>query len=67
MDSFQPKTILSPTDFSELATFALATCWEARLLVLYADPFTPPPYFTVTQLDEVVRSLEHSKCPNRHR
>ena len=50
MEAFQPKFILCPTDFSEPATLALyygkhlADCFGARLVVLYADPFSPPPY-----------------------
>lgn len=67
METFQPKLILCPTDFSELATAALgygrdvAACFGARLLVIYADPFLPPPYFTVEQLDDVTRALERSR------
>lgn len=67
MELFQPKLILSPTDFSELATFAvryakeMAACSGARLLVLYADPFLPPPHFTTRQVDEVIQALERSK------
>ena len=67
MENFQPKLILCPTDFSELATFALqyakelASFAKATLMVLYADPFLPPPHFTATQMNEVVRNLEVSK------
>lgn len=67
MEKFQPHLILCPTDFSELATFALhyakdmAACSGARLLVLYADPFLPPPYVTARQVDELVPALERSK------
>ena len=52
MEPFQPKLILCPTDFSEPATLALyyekkmADCFGGRLIVLYANPFTPPPHFT---------------------
>ena len=48
METFQPKFILCPTDFSGPATLALhcgrhlADCFGARLVVLYAYPFSPP-------------------------
>ena len=48
MRSFRPKVILAPTDFSETAAHALryagalAARFNARLLVVYADTFTPP-------------------------
>jgi nucleotide-binding universal stress UspA family protein len=67
MEPFKPKFILCPTDFSELATLALhygkmmAVCFDARLIVLYANPFTPPPHFTSGQVDELVKAIEHSK------
>lgn len=67
MEHFHPRLILSPTDFSELATAALvygrdvAACFGARLLVIYADPFLPPPYFTVEQVGDVTRALERSR------
>jgi nucleotide-binding universal stress UspA family protein len=67
MEKFQPKLILCPTDFSELATFALyyaksmTACSGARLIVLYADPFLPPPHFTAQQVEELAKGLERSK------
>lgn len=67
MEKFKPKVILSPTDFSELATFSmgyaqkLASCSGARLVIAYADPFLPPPHFTALQMDTVVESLDNSK------
>ncbi len=67
MEKFKPKVILSPTDFSELATFSLgyaqklASCSGARLVIPYADPFLPSPHFTALQMDTVVESLENSK------
>ncbi len=67
MDSFQPKLILCPTDFSEPATLALyygrrlTDCFDARLVVLYADPFSPPPYFTSTDLEDLAKTIEYSK------
>jgi nucleotide-binding universal stress UspA family protein len=67
MTSYQPRTILCPIDFSELATQALqyakrlASCWDARLVVLYADTFLPPPYFTAEETKDIAKSLEQSK------
>jgi nucleotide-binding universal stress UspA family protein len=67
MEAFQPKLILCPTDFSEPATLALhygkhlADCFNARLLVLYADLFSPPPYFTSGQLENLAKTIQHSK------
>jgi nucleotide-binding universal stress UspA family protein len=68
METFQPKFILCPTDFSEPATLALyygkylAKCFGARLVVLYADPFSPPPYFTSGQVEDLARTIEHFKA-----
>jgi len=67
METFQPKLILCPTDFSEPATLALdygkhlATCFGARLAVLYADPFSPPPYFTSGQVEDLAKTIERFK------
>jgi nucleotide-binding universal stress UspA family protein len=67
MEGFQPKLILCPTDFSEPATSALhygkhvAGCFDARLVVLYADPFSPPPYFTSGQLEDLAKTIQHFK------
>jgi nucleotide-binding universal stress UspA family protein len=67
METFQPKLILCPTDFSEPATLALhygkhlADCFGARLVVLYADPFSPPPYFTSGQVEELAKTIENFK------
>ena len=67
METFEPKFILCPTDFSELATLALrygmrfANCFGARLMVLYADPFSPPPYFTSGQVEDLSKEIERSK------
>ena len=67
MELFQPKLILCPTDFSESATLALqygkhlADCFGARLIVLYADPFSPPPYFTSAHLEDLAKTIEYSK------
>jgi hypothetical protein len=68
METFQPRLILCPTDFSEPATWALyygkhlADCFGGRLVVLYADPFSPPPYFTSGQVEDLARTIEHFKA-----
>ncbi len=67
MEIFQPKFILCPTDFSEPATLALqygkrlSDCFDARLVVLYADPFSPPPYFTSGQLEDLAKTIQRFK------
>ncbi|MFN8006187.1 MAG: universal stress protein [Terriglobia bacterium] len=67
METYLPKVILCPTDYSELATFSLrygnklAICSGAKLLVIYADPFLPPPYFTASQMDELAWNFDLAK------
>ena len=67
METFQPKSILCPIDFSEPATSALsygkhlAVCFGARLTVLYADPFSPPPYFTSGQVEDLAHILTEGR------
>lgn len=62
-----PSKILVPTDFSEVATFALeyaagiARQGDAELLVMYADPFEPPIHFTAGQVPGLVEALKRSK------
>jgi nucleotide-binding universal stress UspA family protein len=52
METFRPKLILAPTDFSETAAHALRYAsalgerLNAHLLVMYADPFMPAVDFT---------------------
>jgi nucleotide-binding universal stress UspA family protein len=61
------KRILAPTDFSALAARALEYAAElarrtgAELVVLYADPFLPPPHFTSEQIDGLVATLEQHR------
>jgi nucleotide-binding universal stress UspA family protein len=61
-----PQNILCPVDFSEISALglrfasALAGCSNARLTVLFADPFLPPPYFTESRLEEMRRRLQQS-------
>jgi nucleotide-binding universal stress UspA family protein len=67
MDKFRPKVILCPTDFSEIASSALryaqvlAERFQARLVVLYAEAFEPPPYFTAEQAKDLLKSLARSR------
>lgn len=62
-----PRQILCPVDFSELSAqglryaVAFAQCSDARLTVLYANPFLPPPYFTKTQVDKFEKEFRKSK------
>ncbi len=52
MENLAPRRILCPTDFSAPADLALqyarimADNFQAQLVVLYAESFEPPPYFT---------------------
>jgi hypothetical protein len=67
MESFQPKFILCPTDFSELATQALyygkkmAVCFDARLIVLGAQHKRF--YDTTVIGTTTVRVTRHAPCP----
>jgi nucleotide-binding universal stress UspA family protein len=67
MEIFQPKLILCPTDFSEPSVRALhygkylADCFDARLITLYADPFSPPPYFTSRQAEDLAKTIQDLK------
>lgn len=67
MQFFTPSRILVPTDFSDLAAYAvryaasIASHANARLTVLYADTFLPPPHFTYAQVTDIAESLEVSK------
>lgn len=62
------KRILAPTDFSELATRSLEYAAElarrtgAELVVMYADPFLPPPHFTSSQVDDILASLDRHRA-----
>jgi nucleotide-binding universal stress UspA family protein len=67
MGTVQPKVILCPTDFSEMAGYALrygrtlAEGFQARMVVLYAEAFEPPPYFTADQERDLLKSLARSR------
>ncbi len=67
MPKFKISRILAPTDFSDLATQALRYAGElakrtgSELVVLYADPFLPPPHFTSAQIDSIASALAAQK------
>jgi nucleotide-binding universal stress UspA family protein len=58
------RQILSPVDFSGQSARALryasmlTRCGNARLVVAYAESFSPPPYFTKSQLGELERQFQ---------
>lgn len=62
------KRILAPTDFSELAARSLEYAAElarrtgAELVILYADPFLPPPHFTSEQVDDLVATIDRHRA-----
>ena len=62
------RQIIAPVDFSELSAhalryaFMLASRWEAGLTAAYADPFTPPPYFTQHRLAALKLEFEQAKA-----
>jgi nucleotide-binding universal stress UspA family protein len=68
MKIFRPKFVLCPVDFSDLSSLALqyahriATCFDARLMVLHAESFMPPPEFTSRQVDYLVGELQRSRA-----
>ena len=59
--------ILCPVDFSEVSAAALryagefARSWDARITVVYAEPFSPPPYFTRAQIADLEESFRESR------
>ncbi len=67
MEKPEPKQILCPTDFSETANLALqyakvmAERFQSRLLVLYAEAYEPPPYFTADQQKSLVKAQARSR------
>ena len=60
--------ILCPVDFSGVSAAALryasvfARSWDARITVVYAEPFSPPPYFTHSQVAELEESFQASRA-----
>jgi nucleotide-binding universal stress UspA family protein len=67
MEKPEPKRILCPTDFSETANLALhyakvmAERFQSQLLVLYAEAYEPPPYFTAVQQRDLVKAQARSR------
>jgi nucleotide-binding universal stress UspA family protein len=67
MEKLGPKQILCPTDFSETANLALryakvmAERFQSRLLVLYAEAYEPPPYFTADQQKGLLKAQARSR------
>lgn len=61
------RSILVPTDFSDLATAALRTAGTvaratgASITALYANAFLPPPHFTSAQVGALAESIEASR------
>jgi nucleotide-binding universal stress UspA family protein len=59
----QLRQILCPVDFSDLSARALgyasllAGCGKARLIAAYAEAFSPPLYFTESQMGELERQF----------
>jgi nucleotide-binding universal stress UspA family protein len=59
--------VLCPVDFSDLSALALryavrlAGCLEAGVAVLYAEPFSPPPYFTPGQIASLESEFRESR------
>jgi nucleotide-binding universal stress UspA family protein len=59
--------ILVPVDFSDHSAGALrwakelARCGDARLTVIYADAFAPPPYFTSSQIEQMEQQRRASR------
>ncbi|MFB3827587.1 MAG: universal stress protein [Bryobacteraceae bacterium] len=53
------RHILAPVDFSPLSAAGLryaaefARCTQGRITVLFANPFTPPPYFTQGKIEQM--------------
>ena len=63
--------ILAPADFSDLSAHvlryaaAIAKSCAARLTLLYANTFAPPPYFTGGELDELESQFRASRAAAR--
>ena len=64
-------TILCPVDFSDLSGHALrraaqlASCGGAKLVVVYANRFDAPPYFTEGRIEELRREFHDSQTEAR--
>lgn len=66
-NTFNPKKILCPVDFSELSDLALryaavgAREFDARLTILHAETFELPRYFSRSQTDRFMQELTTAK------
>ncbi|MBZ5536933.1 MAG: universal stress protein [Acidobacteriia bacterium] len=67
MSQFGLRTILCPVDFSDLSALALKyaadfrKCSGGDLLILFANPFLPPPQLTGPQIDQLAEAWKESK------
>ena len=67
MSTFSLKTILCPVDFSDLSALALRyaadfrDCSGGNLVVLFANPFLPPPQLSEAQINQMAQTWEASK------
>ncbi|MBZ5552969.1 MAG: universal stress protein [Acidobacteriia bacterium] len=67
MSPFGLRTILCPVDFSDLSALALKyavdfrKCSGGDLLILFANPFLPPPQLTGPQIDQLAEAWNESK------
>ncbi|MGB7623955.1 MAG: universal stress protein [Terriglobia bacterium] len=67
MSEFGLKTILCPVDFSDLSALALKyaadfrKCSGGDLLILFANPFLPPPQLSGSQIDQLAEAWKESK------
>ena len=67
MSQFGLRTILCPVDFSDLSALALKyaadfrKCAGGDLVVLFANPFLPPPQLSGPQVDQLAEAWQESK------
>jgi nucleotide-binding universal stress UspA family protein len=67
MTSFGLKTILCPVDFSDLSALALKyaanfrKCSGGELVVMFANPFLPPPMLNPAQMDQLAEAWRESR------
>ena len=73
MKPIEMKRILAGIDFSDWTSPVLQTAavmaqsFSARLTVVHAETFLPPPYFTRRGMDQIVDMLEvHRDEARRH-
>jgi nucleotide-binding universal stress UspA family protein len=67
LSDFNPGNILCPIDFSDLSVLALkyatagACLYGAKLMLLHAELFDLPRYFSQSETDRLVRELQKNK------